>query len=276
MAQVNFTHQTPQNAVSFGFVNWIGAGCSLALVVGLIGWSIQLTLRDVAEVPVIRAMEGPMRVAPEDPGGLQAAYQGLSVNDIKAGGGAAPAPERIVLAPPPVELEPVAPEPVESTVETAQAPDPTAPYQSLDVAALAGTLANGDLAAAAAGLETDASAPARRPVARPSSLAQIQPVDVQATSARIDVDPASVAVGSRLVQLGAFDSEDQALSEWDRLYGSFGDYLEGKQRLIQKATSGGRDFYRLRVVGFDDGSDAQRFCSAFLARNSACIPVTAK
>jgi hypothetical protein len=85
-----------------------------------------------------------------------------------------------------------------------------------------------------------------------------------------------VAVGSRLVQLGAFDSEDQALSEWDRLYGSFGDYLEGKQRLIQKATSGGRDFYRLRVVGFDDGSDAQRFCSAFLARKSACIPVTAK
>jgi len=40
--------------------------------------------------------------------------------------------------------------------------------------------------------------------------------------------------------------------------------------------SGGRNFYRLRVVGFDDATAARQFCSAFLSRNAACIPVTAK
>ncbi len=41
-------------------------------------------------------------------------------------------------------------------------------------------------------------------------------------------------------------------SEWDRLEGRFGDYLDGKDRVIQKAKSGGRTFYRLRAMGFDD------------------------
>jgi hypothetical protein len=49
--------------------------------------------------------------------------------------------------------------------------------------------------------------------------------------------------------------------------------MQGKSRVIQKAQSGGRTFYRLRVAGFDDISDARRFCSALLAEKAACIPV---
>ena len=49
--------------------------------------------------------------------------------------------------------------------------------------------------------------------------------------------------------------------------------LEGKSRVVQKATSGGRGFYRLRAMGFNDIADARRFCSALVAENADCIPV---
>jgi hypothetical protein len=91
-----------------------------------------------------------------------------------------------------------------------------------------------------------------------------------------EVDPETLPAGTRLVQIGAFDSPDAARSEWQRLDVRFGDYLDGKERVIQRATSGGRIFYRLRAHGFDDLSDARRFCAAFVARNVDCIPVVTR
>ena len=60
--------------------------------------------RDVTGVPVVRALEGPMRVTPEEPGGDQANYQGLAVNTVAAAGIAAGPADRLVLAPPPLDL----------------------------------------------------------------------------------------------------------------------------------------------------------------------------
>lgn len=123
-----------------------------------------------------------------------------------------------------------------------------------------------------------------RPLARPSNLiasvgngavaeALSNAVD---TAAQLDVDPATLPVGTRLAQLGAFDSAEIAKEEWNRVYAQFEDYMQGKQRVIQQATSGGRTFYRLRAMGFDDLSDARRFCSALVAENADCIPVTTR
>ena len=87
-------------------VNMSGALCSVALVLGLGLWGYQLAVRDVAGVPVMRALIGPMRVAPVDPGGDQASHQGLSVNAIAATGTAAPVSEQLTLAPRATELQP--------------------------------------------------------------------------------------------------------------------------------------------------------------------------
>jgi len=80
-------------------VNFAGAVMSVALVAGVGIWSYRLMVRDVTGVPVIRALAGPIRVSPEDPGGRQAAYQGLAVNTVAAQGGAAGAAQTIALAP---------------------------------------------------------------------------------------------------------------------------------------------------------------------------------
>ncbi len=85
-------------------MNMLGAAASVALIAGLGWWGYDLAMRDARGVPVVRALEGPMRVAPEDPGGEVVDHQGLSVNNVAAVGAAAPPPDRLVLAPPPVEL----------------------------------------------------------------------------------------------------------------------------------------------------------------------------
>ena len=120
-----------------------------------------------------------------------------------------------------------------------------------------------------------------RPVLRPKALQKVAatapaPTPAAASAAAAEVDAASIPAGTRLAQLGAFDSAETARSEWDKLDAKFGDYLDGKQRVIQKAKSGGRVFYRLRAMGFADLSDARRFCSALLAERADCIPVTTK
>lgn len=85
-------------------LNLLGAVGSVALVAGLGWWGWDLAMRDARGVPVVRALEGPMRIAPEDPGGRVVDHQGLSVNEVAAEGGVAPPADRLVLAPAPVEL----------------------------------------------------------------------------------------------------------------------------------------------------------------------------
>ena len=62
-----------------------GAAVFLALVAALGLWSFRLGTRDASEVPIIKAMAGPARVEPANPGGVQAAHQGLEVNSVLAG-----------------------------------------------------------------------------------------------------------------------------------------------------------------------------------------------
>ncbi len=86
-------------------VSMAGAVCSVALVLGLGFWGYRLAVRDVAGVPVMRALAGPMRVAPADPGGDQASNQGLSVNTIAATGSSGPVADEVTLAPRSVSLQ---------------------------------------------------------------------------------------------------------------------------------------------------------------------------
>ncbi|WP_301067691.1 SPOR domain-containing protein [Pseudooceanicola sp.] len=92
----------------------------------------------------------------------------------------------------------------------------------------------------------------------------------------LDIDPVTIPAHTPLAQLGAFDSAEDAQRAWTKFDAQFGDYLEGKLRVVQKASSGGRAFYRLRAMGFADISDARRFCAAFVAQKSECIPVMTK
>ncbi|WP_135505667.1 SPOR domain-containing protein [Roseovarius aestuariivivens] len=117
-----------------------------------------------------------------------------------------------------------------------------------------------------------------RPKARPARIASVEEAVAQAVAARAEppVDPEKIPSGTRLAQLGAYESAAVAEKEWERLSGRFDEYLADKTRVIQKAQSGGRTFYRLRAMGFADLSDARRFCSALVAEKAECIPVVTR
>lgn len=298
------------------YVNLAGALTSLALVAGLGVWGYKLAVRDVQGVPVIQALDGPMRVSPEDPGGEIVDHQGLAVNDVAAVGAAAPMPEVLVLAPRPVELSDedmaglagsavvdpslvAAALPGETDLALAAAPpaESASPTEVAIEAALAEALGEAPVGDLAMDLAEDAvvvdspvvdlanTEPAPegaivvspRPKARPASAttanATVAPSQAIALTAPIEVDPATIPVGTRLVQFGAFDSADEARAEWVRLQGQFGELMADKQLVLQPAESGGRTFYRLRAHGFDDEADARRFCTAFVAKSAICIPV---
>lgn len=291
-------------------VNWIGALMSVALIVGLAIWAWQLTVRDVSGVPVIRALEGPMRVAPEDPGGSVADHQGLAVNRISEGAEAEPAAERIVLAPAPLDIE-------EIDLSSASLPaDSTAPADATGEETLAlidrlleeaTPLEPGAAAESVAAINPVDAAVAEalaatprplidviptaipgvsrslRPLSRPeevvlvASLSPAAPAAAQPAAASVsELDPDGLPTGTRLVQLGAFDDAETAREEWARLARLYPDFFRDKDRVVQRAVSGGRAFFRLRAHGFDDLSDARRFCTALNAQGAPCIPVTVR
>ena len=304
-----------------------GAGLSLALLVGVGAWGYQLIARDVAGVPVVRAVQGEMRIRPADPGGSEALNQGLAVNNVAAAGGTAGPSDRIVLAPEPIDLasedtplidqlaaaqprfassesEPVTlTAPIEDT--SAELDPKMASIQALAAQIAAGATpltTQGDVVTAP--VVTSIADVPRAPIANepaPLTLSQsaidssipgvsismrpkIRPDGVRtaslngaiATSGAREVDPSSIPAGTRLVQLGAYESPEIARKEWERFSTKFADYMAGKDRVVQRATSGGRTFYRLRAKGFSDLADARRFCSALTARNSDCIPVVTR
>ena len=91
------------------------------------------------------------------------------------------------------------------------------------------------------------------------------------------IDPSNLSRDTPMVQLGAFESARIAKSEWAWISRRFESYFEGKGPVIQRrATSGGKVFYRLRAVGFEDMDAARRFCSLLKAENIDCIRVAAR
>jgi len=284
-------------------VNVIGAVLSVALLAGVGVWSYRLMVRDVSGVPVIRALEGPIRVSPTDPGGRQAAYQGLAVNAVAAEGAARATADEIVLAPGPVELAaddrpaaalptPAPAQPVRNAVASASEPAVPIPA-SLTLEPLEPM----DLVPASTPGIARSPVPPRRPASASAATMQMASApsgaaiasdvgrDVEAEALlselatrlaptrHVDIDPNTLTPGTRLVQLGAYDDEPAAREAWDVLASRFSAHLDGRGRIIEPATSGGRTFYRLRAHGFDDEPEARRFCSVLLAENADCIPV---
>ena len=283
-------------------VNYAGAALSLALIVGVGFWGYKLIMRDVSGIPVVRAMEGEMRVLPDNPGGDVALHTGLAVNEVAAVGEAGGPEDRLLLAPatvglaqedldvqPIAEAEEIAAIVVEQDAEIAvsmtaadiPAADNQAPSNA-DILALADQIAAGidpstaptNPNAIPATIPGVALSP--RPVTRPAGLQQVaavvQPV-VTPTTSEVAVTTTEFAVGTNLVQLGAFPSPTLAADEWSRLQARFGQLMAGKDRVIQGSNQTSGTWYRLRASGFGDRAEARRFCTALEAEGANCIAV---
>jgi len=288
-----------------------GAAVSLGLIAGAVYWGVTMTQRDISKIPVVAARAEPMRIAPENPGGQAADNMDLTVSRVAAIETPQSVDTVVVATLPPDLADTDAPQPELIAEQASQASLQEQENAVLDMSALADGMTQGldplsELPPPAAtpnivqgniedalrlalsdaetsgplvvdGLVHVSLRPRARPVMQPAvAIASATPSDMGTPTAAVAAPVApKISVGSALVQLGAFDTSQAAQDEWDKLAAAMAPVIGDRAPVIEQANSGGRPFYRLRAAGFQDLSDARRFCSA-VASKTDCIPVLAR
>ncbi len=214
----------------------IAAGVVALLAVGVGGYT--LGGRGPRAVPVVEADLRPLRVRPDNPGGMQVAgaEEQIMGGDGSAAEAMAPPPENP--APQALRAQIKARQPVPEPAQAAEAPLP--------------------IPAPASPLPIPPAAPPAPMVAAPVAAAPISPAAAPATSPPMQV------------QLAAMDSAAGASAEWLRLSKRAPDLLASRHPAILQVEHGGRTLYRLRTGGFADLAQATAFCSAMRAKGAAC------
>tara|TARA_B100000787_G_scaffold143847_1_gene113519 strand:+ start:499 stop:1416 length:918 start_codon:yes stop_codon:yes gene_type:complete len=295
-AQVGLERANP--AVYF---NIVGVVISLIVFLGIVGWGAKMILRDRAGAPVVQALDGPMRISPDDPGGVMASHQGLTVNEVASSQKKMALEDRLRLAPRAINLLPED-QPIslllaskaslkdtpllrstsQGTLDTEvefsitninghsirKMPVPSIPASrkvSTEILIIKDDLtADSSLVSPYIG-----SGPMQSPRPRTRSLASI----VSSVSKLVTVKPQAISQGKPMAQLGAFGSQSIAMQAWLDLSQRHADYLTGKKHIILRAEVGGGTIYRLRVHGLSDMAEARRLCKALNGRNTECYSV---
>ena len=283
-----------------------GAVISLNLILWAGYWTYNIISRDINGIPIVAAQPGPLRVAPDTPGGIEAENIELAVTKI-ASQELPPNPKAVELAPGTEKLTPddltifqaikqkkiidrqaalnnqihlgviepnlskeISLEPVNTVTNTANY-SITENQSELVAAALA--LA---LKPSADNLIGNAVAQNKfkqiKPRLRPGSLLE---ASVSTTETVIRPALASVETGLAVVQFGTFATETVAFEEWDRLSKNLSVILDGRPKYVERIKRNGNEIYRLRLGGFVNIDDASRFCSAVISQEN-CVPVIAK
>lgn len=268
---------------------WIGFGDQIA---GIFGASDE-------DVPTITADPAPVKVKPENPGGMNVPNQGRLVYGMVDGTAAQPRVERLLPAgEKPVEVEEVLTRsvPEANDVVTSAAPrgtadvtSPSAPVRLVPEGSAPAAAPTNPVTAPVAQSAPAPVAPAPPPVAKPTEVvsapAAPEPKPKPAAKAPAPkpiakATPAPAASGGDLsksyrIQLAAARSEKAVKSEWDKLQRRNTDLL-GKLQLqvtrIDLGTTKGT-FYRLRAGPLKTSAEAKALCERLKQRKLGCLVV---
>ncbi|MGN6422874.1 MAG: SPOR domain-containing protein [Asticcacaulis sp.] len=156
-----------------------------------------------------------------------------------------------------VTFAPSAEAPAVRTPDKDVAPPPAAPIAG-PLPSQAG-VSSSSLSAPAAATPPSTVAPVVKPVTPPPASAS-----VAAKAA-----PAAVS-GGTAVQIGAFDSTDTANAEYAKVASSYGLFVGGAGKKIEKVTTANGTFYRTAFTGLTPDK-ARAFCAALKANGRDCI-----
>ena len=208
-------------------------------------------------VPVIEADSRPVRVKPDNPGGMQIAG---AEEQIMGGSGTGQAD---AMAPPPEIPEPQV---LQAQIQAAHQPAPPPPAP----------LAQAPLAQAQPApppaLPVSLSAPPAPPPAAISAMPEQRPQ--AAAPAKPQTPPhaatAAPATGGAQVQLAAMDSQAAAMAEWQRLAKRMPELMSSRHPAVERAERDGKAIFRLRTGGFTDVAQATAFCTQVRAKGAGC------
>jgi len=200
------------------------------LLAGVASWALIGDGHSVI-VPVIEADSRPIRVKPENAGGLQV----VGADDQVMGGHGS-----LTRSMAPAAEVPAA-QALRAQMPTQTAPPPPAAAEPV-------------------------ASPALPQVSPQASPVTAQPAAIPAQAARAAPAPAT----GTLVQLAAVDSEEAAQSEWQRLAKRMPDLLGDRRPIVQRSDRDGRTVWRVRTGGFTDPADATAFCARVRVKGGAC------
>ena len=267
--------------------NWLLLGLAV-IVVGVlvaIGWRMVGNRGGGGDgIAVITADQRPIKVRPDDRGGMQVPNQDKLVYGRLDGEGEGkverllpqaeqPTPPAPAAVPAPAAKPAVAP-PAAEVLKPPPAPS-TAKPQAAAVAAMSPPPATAPPAPAApapapakasqGAAPAPASAPVLKPVAAPPAKAP--------TVAAVRPAPVVAAAGDYLVQLGALRSATDADREWRRIQHAHGDLLSGlKSDVMEVDLEAKGVFWRLRAGPLNEQS-ARHICVELKNRSQGCIVV---
>ena len=252
------------------------------------------------EVPTIKADRSPVKVKPDNPGGLVVPNQDKLVLNQPGQDGEEPV-ERLLSEPeapqPPEPL--VAPEPsgplVTFSPETAEGqpeaglapeaapnaagePDPAADIVEETLAALAQRAAEQEALDAAqlaanggtTGGATTGSAPSGSTAGSTSGSAG-SPAGGDGGASPTATQIVAVEKGDYVIQLASVTSADAAQGEWGRLQRAHPDLLGDMTLSVQQATVNGTLYHRVQTGPFPSRATAQDLCAQLKSLKQACI-----
>jgi hypothetical protein len=235
--------------------------------------------------PLVRADQRPVRVRPENPGGMDVPHQDKEIYDKVAGrGAAAPAAERLLPPPetpmprpaaPPQAATPAVPgsgSPVGSPGTLAAAPPrpPTAPPpQEVRVPPPPDVRPPADVTSQRTIPPPPPGSTVLPGASRPAASA---PTAAPAPSPAIAVAPRAAPSGGSRVVLASVQSEADARREWERLRRQYGDALNGMTPDFVRTDLGERGVYwRIYVGPVESGPEAQARCTSLKQRQVNCF-----
>jgi cell division septation protein DedD len=194
------------------------------------------------DIPLIRANTRPLKVKPDEPGGMHIADRNMLIY-----GDNRPSVEHLL--PPPEQPMPL---------PTATAPPSSAP--AVPAAQPAPPPAAAQPTAAPIAVAPSAGQPSANPPAEPS----------KSTDAR----PRPGKLGGVRLQLGAVRSEGVARDEWDRIKRANPDLLGHLTAVAVRAELGDKGvYYRIQAGPVADTATAQHLCGELKQRHLGCIVV---
>lgn len=228
--------------------------------------------------------DGPAKVLPDDPGGMDVPHQDKLVYDqVEPSGRDDEKVERLLPPPedpmrPPVEeqAKQADQEPVTSEQATAQAESQAQAQAQTEAQAKAAEAKQPEAPAPEADLAAPKTPPPTVPAAKekPAEPEKKAPEPAKTEVAKADVGKAPSIKDTWRIQIAAVKDEDAAKKEWERRQNQFGDLL-GKLTLeVQRVDIEGKGtFFRIRGGPLADKKAADDLCAALKKQGLGCLVV---
>ncbi len=291
-----------------------GLRYALVAIVVLVGagagawyqWGDSLFIDPNAEIPLVRAEGGPIKVRPESPGGMDVPDRDKLVYDRIDGNGERPSVERLL--PPPEMPQPLPTQPAEPPAngagtiapagevapkpQTAEVPEnapgtsapPPVPPASEPAPSVAEVLSTmrpppppEDADEVAPTMQPKSAAPTPKP-APAEAKPEAKPTETASLPDSTPAPAVQPAGGAYRIQLAAVRERGAVDAEWKRLQKKYNDLLGKLELSVQRADLGpGKGvYYRLRAGPLSDEATARELCDKLKARKVGCLIVRPK